>query len=330
MTHRPLGSTGVSVSAIGFGGWAIGGAWGAADDNTSRAALRRAVELGVSFFDTADVYGEGRSERLLGELKREHPHLFIATKAGRGLSPHVAAGYTRANIERFIDGSLQRLGVERLDLLQLHCPPDETYRSGQLFELMHALQPSGKVRFWGVSIETVDQGLLCLGEPLVRALQVIYNPLRQRPAETLLPRARERGVAVIARLPLASGLVTDSMTRQRAESLPADDHRNFNRTGAFFDAGETWSGLGGHLDLAFEAVGRLRKLYPSHRSLVELALRWCLSNPAVSVVIPGARTPAQVESHVAAADLPPLEPDLLSAVERVYQKHVAPVVHHRW
>src|SRR5437016_7208268 len=242
MKYRELGRTGWKVSEIGFGSWAIGGAWGDVDDRESLAALHRALDLGVNFFDTADVYGDGRSERLLARLKRERSEeIIIATKAGRRLEPHVASGYNRENLSAFIDRSLQNLETDALDLLQLHCPPTEVYYNPQLFEALDDFVKQGKIRYYGVSVEKVEEALKAIEFPNVQSVQIIFNIFRQRPAELFFAEARKRKVGIIARVPLASGLLSGKMSH--ANKFAKDDHRNFNRHGQVFDRGETFSGV---------------------------------------------------------------------------------------
>jgi len=325
--YRQLGSTGLRVSAVSFGAWAIGGTWGAADDAESLAALHRALDRGVNLFDTADVYGDGRSERLLGRLRRERPEPFlVATKAGRRLSPHLAEGYTAENLARFVERSLRNLGVEALDLLQLHCPPADVYYRPEVFAALEGLVTAGKVRHCGVSVERVEEGLKALEYPVVRTVQVVFNAFRQRPAERLLPEAGRRGVGILARLPLSSGMLAGGMTRQ--SRFAADDHRAANRHGEWFDRGETFSGV--DFEAGLEAVEALRPLLPPGATMAQLALRWILSHPEVSAAIPGARRPAQVDENAAAAGQPPLDRATLDAIGEVYRRRIAPLVHQRW
>lgn len=329
MRYRTLGKTGYSVSTISFGAWAIGGSWGTVDDDESLAALRKFVQLGGNFIDTADVYGDGHSERLIAKILREHPgRITVATKAGRRLDPHVPEGYTAGNIEAFVERSLQNLGVDTLDLVQLHCPPTPVYDDARLFDGLSEIQRKGKVRHWGVSVETIDEAMTAIQYENVCTVQVIFNMFRPRPAEALFDEAKRRNVGILARVPLASGLLTGKFERGR--TFAPDDHRNFNRLGQEFDAGETFSGLGDHLDAAYAAVDELRPLVPKGQTLAQFALRWILMNDAVSCAIPGARNVAQVAANVAASDLPPLTPEQLSAVRRIYHEMIAPHVAERW
>ena len=327
MEYRSLGRTGWVVSVVSFGAWAIGDAWGKVDDQESLAALHRAVDLGVNFFDTADVYGDGRSERLLARLRRERSEtIYVATKAGRRLSPHTADGYNRDNLTAFIERSLTNLQVETLDLVQLHCPPTDVYYRPEVFGVLDDLTRAGKIRFYGVSVERVEEALKAMEYPGVQSIQVIYNLFRQRPAELLLPQARQRSVGILARLPLSSGMLAGKMTA--SSTFAANDHRTFNRHGEAFDRGETFSGVDFEQGLA--AVEELRPLVASGSSMAAWALRWILMNEAVTCVIPGAKRPSQVEENASAADLGPLSDATLQKVQALYQERVKPWVHQYW
>ena len=316
------------MSEIGFGAWGIGGgAWGGADDAESMAALHAALDAGITFFDTADVYGDGRSERLISRLRRERSEPFrVATKAGRRLSPHVAAGYTAANIEAFVDRSLANLSVERIDLLQLHCPPTEVYYRPEMFAALDDLVAAGKIAFYGVSVEKVEEALKAIEYPNVQSVQIIFNAFRLRPTELFFKQAMRRQVAVIARVPLASGMLSGCLTRET--TFPDDDHRAFNREGAAFDKGETFSGV--PYETALAAVERLKPFVPEGSTLAQFALRWILAFEAVTCVIPGARGAARVIENAQAADLPPPAPETMGAVQEVYDSLVRPLIHHRW
>ena len=316
------------MSEIGFGAWGIGGgAWGGADDAESMAALHAALDAGITFFDTADVYGDGRSERLISRLRRERSEPFrVATKAGRRLSPHVAAGYTAANIEAFVDRSLANLGVERIDLLQLHCPPTEVYYRPEMFAALDDLMAAGKIAFYGVSVEKVEEALKAIEYPNVQSVQIIFNAFRLRPTELFFKQALRRQVAVIARVPLASGMLSGCLTRET--TFPDDDHRAFNREGAAFDKGETFSGV--PYETALAAVERLKPFVPEGSTLAQFALRWILAFEAVTCVIPGARGAARVIENAQAANLPPPAPETMGAVQEVYDSLVRPLIHHRW
>ncbi len=327
MKYRKFGRIGWDVSEIGFGAWAVGGAWGAVDDQQSIAAMKWALELGVNFFDTADVYGDGRSERLLGRLRKETQAPFhVVTKAGRRLSPHVAAGYNSENLAAFIDRSLQNLGVDSLELVQLHCPPTDTYYRPETFAAMDNLVKAGKVQHYGVSVERVEEGLKAIDFPNVESIQIIFNMFRHRPAERFLAEAQRRGVATIIRVPLASGLLTGKLT---AESrFEHDDHRNFNRHGEAFDVGETFSGV--PYEVGLQAVEELKSLVPAGASLAQLALRWILMFDGVSTIIPGGRTSRQVEDNSGASALPALTDLQLRSVRSIYDRYIRPSVHQRW
>ncbi|HEY6549007.1 MAG TPA: aldo/keto reductase [Vicinamibacteria bacterium] len=328
MQHRPLGRTGMAVSPISFGAWAIGGSWGPVDDEQSLAALHAAVDAGANFIDSADVYGDGHSERLVARLRRERPGeaIFVATKAGRRLPRQTVEGYSRENLHAWVERSLRNLETETLDLLQLHCPPSGLYDRDNVFGLLDELRAAGKVRHYGVSVETVDEALRALRHPNVQTVQVIFNAFRLKPAEALFPAAKAKGIGVLARVPLASGLLTG---RLRADSSFArDDHRHFNREGKAFDRGETFSGVPYEAGLA--AVERLRPLVPPGATLAQLALRFILMHDAVSCAIPGARTPEQARANAAAARLAPLSEEAMTAIRRVYDEDIRPLVHEHW
>lgn len=327
MRYRTLGKTGFEVSAISFGAWAIGGAWGTTDDDSALLALGRALDLGVNFFDTADVYGDGHSERLLARLRKARPERFrVATKAGRRANPHVASAYNRANLTAFIERSLQNLEVERLDLLQLHCPPTDVYYMPEAFDALDELVRAGKLEHYGVSVERVEEALKALEYPGVASVQIVFNLFRQRPAERFFSAAKAANVGILARLPLSSGMLTGKFTRE--SRFASDDHRAFNREGQAFDRGETFSGVDYELGLA--AVEELRAIVPANWSLTDLALAWILSFDAVSCAIPGARTREQAEQNVRAAELPPLSPSTLAQISDIYQRLIRPGVHQRW
>ena len=327
MKYRELGRTGWKVSEISFGAWAIGGSWGDVDDRESLAALHRAVDLGVNFFDTADVYGDGRSERLLARLRRErNEEIIIATKAGRRLDPHVAAGYNRENLSAFIERSLQNLETDALDLVQLHCPPTEVYYRPELFGVLDDFVQQGKIRFYGVSVENVEQALKAIEYPGVQTVQIIFNMFRQRPAELFFGEAKRRRVGILARVPLASGLLTGKLTAQ--SKFASDDHRAFNRHGEEFDRGETFSGI--DYGTGLQAVDELRSLMPAGMTMAQFALRWILMFDAVSCAIPGARRAAQAEDNARASDFPSLTSDTMRAIGEIYQRRIQPLVHQYW
>jgi aryl-alcohol dehydrogenase-like predicted oxidoreductase len=327
MRYRPLGRTGWNVSEISFGAWAIGGSWGDVDDKESLAALHAAIDSGVNFIDTADVYGMGHSERLIARLKRERrEEIIVATKAGRRLSSQTVAGYTAQNLETWINDSLQNLGMEALDLLQLHCPPTDLFYRPEVFGFLDELVKKGRLRYYGVSVERVEEALKAIEFPGVQTVQIIFNCFRQRPAELFFLQAEQKKVGILARVPLASGLLTGKL-RSDSQFSP-EDHRNFNRKGEAFDVGETFSGV--EYQLALEAVEELRTFVPQGMSMTQFALRWILSFPQVSCAIPGGKTPAQVRDNCQASELPALSPAALEGVREVYRKRIAPSVHQRW
>lgn len=327
MEYRRLGKTGWNISAISFGAWAIGSAWGRVNDKDSITTLHRALDLGVNFFDTADVYGDGRSERLLAQLKKDRKEtFFIATKAGRRLNPHTAAGYNKTNITAFIERSLENLNVDAIDLLQLHCPPAEVYYMPEVFGILDDLAKSGKIRFYGVSVEKVEEALKAIEYLGVQSIQIIYNIFRQRPADLFFTEARKRNVGILTRLPLSSGMLTGKLSRQ--STFEKDDHRSFNRYGEAFDRGETFSGL--DYDLSLDIVDQLRRLVPKGMTLTQFTLKWILMNPAVTCAIPGAKTPLQVEENIKSAELPYLADDVMKKIKNIYDEQVRPFVHHYW
>jgi aryl-alcohol dehydrogenase-like predicted oxidoreductase len=318
----------MTVSPISFGAWAIGGSWGPVDDEESMAALHAAVDAGTNFIDTADVYGDGHSERLVARLRRERPSdpIFVATKAGRRLPKQTVEGYSRDNLKAWVERSLRNLETEAIDLLQLHGPPSGLYDRDNAFGLLDELVASGKVRHYGVSVETVDEALRALHHPNVKTVQIIFNAFRLKPTEELFPAAQAKGIGVLARVPLASGLLTG---RLRADSSFArDDHRHFNREGKAFDKGETFSGVPYEAGLA--AVERLRPLVPPGATLAQLALRFVLMFDAVSCAIPGARTADQARANAAAALLPPLSEETMRAIRTVYDEDLRSLVHPHW
>jgi aryl-alcohol dehydrogenase-like predicted oxidoreductase len=327
MQYRELGRTGWKVSTISFGAWAIGSAWGPVQDEDSLAALHRAVDRGVNFIDTADVYGDGRSEQLVARLKRERKEeIIVATKAGRRLEQQTPEGYSRANLNAWIERSLKNLNVECIDLLQLHCPPTQVYYMPEVFGILDDLVKAGKLRYYGVSVEKVEEALKAIEFPGVQSVQIIFNLFRQRPTELFFNEARRRKVGILARVPLASGMLTGKMSRQTQFS--ADDHRSYNRHGEAFDRGETFSGV--DYEVGLQAVDELRALVPPGETLVQFALRWILMFDAVSCAIPGAKRPDQVEENVAAADLPPVSQESMARAQDIYEQRIKPLVHHYW
>jgi aryl-alcohol dehydrogenase-like predicted oxidoreductase len=327
MQYRPLGNTGWNVSAVSFGAWAIGGSWGEVDDGESLAALRRAVDLGVNFFDTADVYGDGRSEQLMARLRKEtRDEIIIATKAGRRLDPHTPEGYNRANLTAFVDSSLKNLETESIDLLQLHCPPSILYDRPEVFGILDDLVHQGKLRYYGVSVEKVSEALKAIDYPNVQTVQIIFNLFRRKPSYEFFGKARERKVGILARVPLASGMLTGKFSRET--SFAPEDHRNYNRYGQSFDQGETFSGV--DFETGLEAVEEIRRIVPSEMSLAQFALRWILMFDVVSCAIPGGKHPAQVEENVRAADLRPLSVAEMQAAKEIYNTHFRDQVEGKW
>jgi aryl-alcohol dehydrogenase-like predicted oxidoreductase len=327
MQYKALGRTGFEVSRISFGAWAIGGTWGEVDDAESMRTLHRALDLGVNFFDTADVYGDGHSERLLARLRRERREPFwVATKIGRRSDPHNAKSYTRVNLTAYVERCLKNLDTSAIDLLQIHCPPTDVFYMPEVFGVLDDLVKVGKVRFYGASVERAEEGLKALEYPALQSLQVVFNILRQRPAELLFPRALERQVGILARLPLSSGMLTGKLTR--ATQFHPDDHRSFNREGAAFSRGETFSGF--DYEKSLMVVEKLRALLPPGMTLPELALRFIAAFPAVTCSIPGARRPEQVEQNVKVGERGALDGELVQALVGVYESDVKPLVHQLW
>jgi len=327
MQYRELGRTGWKVSTISFGAWAIGGTWGDVKDDESLAALKRALDLGVNFFDTADVYGDGHSEQLLAKLRKERSEPFhVATKVGRRSNPHVASSYTRENLTAYVERCLKNLEVEALDLLQLHCPPTQVFYMPEVFGILDDLVKAGKLHHYGVSVEKVEEALKAIEYPNVQTVQLVFNIFRQRPMDLFFSEAQRRKIGILARIPLSSGMLTGKMTR--TSSFQEDDHRQFNRNGEGFDKGETFSGL--DYEIGLQAVEELRPLVPAGMTMTQMALRWILMSPAVTCAIPGAKRPAQVEENISAADLPPLSDEALNQIRDVYERLVRPYVHHYW
>src|ERR1017187_9170753 len=325
MDYRQLGRTGWNVSTISFGAWAIGGTWGPVEDTDSLKALHRAVDLGLNFFDTADVYGDGHSEQLLARLKKERKeNFYITTKAGRRLPQQTPEGYSRENLTAWIERSLKNLGTDTLDLLQLHCPPPAVLYMPEVFGVLDDLVKGGKLRYYGVSVEKVEEALKAIEFPGVQTIQIIFNLFRQRPAELLFPEAQRRRVGILARVPLASGMLSGRISRDR--KFAKDDHRNFNRHGEAFDRGETFAGV--DFETALRAVEDLKKLKPKEATLAQLALRWILEFPAVTCAIPGAKRASQVSENLAASDLPHLPKATRKKISAIYEGQIKALVHH--
>lgn len=328
MNYREFGRTGRSVSEIGFGAWAIGGSWGDVSEADAQAALNAALDAGTTFIDTADVYGDGRSEKIIADVLKarggERP--FVATKAGRRLSPHVSEGYNKDNLTMFVERSLKNLATDCLDLVQLHCPPTEVYYRPDVFEAMESLIKAGKIRNYGVSVEKVEEGLKAIEYPGVASVQIIYNIFRQRPADLFFSEAKRKGVAVIVRVPLASGLLTGKMNPQT--TFAADDHRAFNRNGEAFDKGETFSGV--PYEVALEVVEDIRRIVPGDVTMAQFALRWILMNEAVSTVIPGAKNADQANGNASASGIEEISPSMMEQLKAIYENRIAPHVHQLW
>jgi aryl-alcohol dehydrogenase-like predicted oxidoreductase len=327
MQYRILGKTGFTISDISFGAWAIGGAWGKVDDNESLAALNQAIDSGVNFIDTADVYGLGRSERLVAQLKRDRKaHIVVATKAGRRLPSQTVDGYTRENLTAWVEDSLRNLSTDSLDLLQLHCPPTAVYYQPEVFGYLDDLTAAGKIKHYGVSVERVEEALKAIEYPNVKTIQIIFNCFRLRPADLLFAEARKKNIGILARVPLASGMLTGKFNKD--SQFSPEDHREFNRQGQRFDRGETFSGV--DYEVALEAVEELRALVPPGVSLAQFALRWILMFEAVTCAIPGGKRPSQVADNCAASDLRPLNDRTMEAVAAIYRRKISPLVHQRW
>src|SRR5215472_508336 len=330
MNYRPLGRTGWKVSDISFGAWAIGGFWGHVSEPDALATLHRAIDCGVNFIDTADVYGDGRSERLIARLRKERKakkeEIIVATKAGRRLPKQTVEGYNRKNLAGWLEDSLQNLNTDTIDLLQLHCLPTALYDHAEVFSTLDDFVKEGKLRFYGVSVEKVEEALKAIAYPNVQSVQIIFNCFRLKPAEEFFARAQEKKVGILARVPLASGMLTGKLRRDSA--FPKDDHRNFNRHGEMFDVGETFSGV--DYDLGLQVVDELHRLVPAGMSMTQFALRWILMFDAVTCAIPGGKRPDQVADNCRTSDLAPLPPEAMAAVKRIYNEKIRAGVHSRW
>jgi aryl-alcohol dehydrogenase-like predicted oxidoreductase len=329
MNYRPLGRTGWKVSDISFGAWAIGGFWGPVSEPDALATLHKAIDCGVNFIDTADVYGDGRSERLIARLRKERKNkeeIIVATKAGRRLPQQTVPGYSRKNLAAWIEDSLRNLNTDVIDLLQLHCPPTDLYDHAEVFSTLDDFVKEGKLRFYGVSVEKVEEAMKAIAYPNVQSVQIIFNCFRLKPAEEFFPRAKGKKVGILARVPLASGMLTGKLGRD--STFPKDDHRNFNRHGEMFDVGETFSGV--DYDLGLRAVDELARLVPAGMSMTQFALRWILMFDAVTCAIPGGKRPGQVADNCRASDLPRLPADAMAGVKRIYEEEIRASVHSRW
>jgi len=328
MLYRTLGKTGFKISEISLGTWQVGGKWGDEfNEQSAEQIVNRAIDRGINFFDTADVYSDGLSERAVAKVVRSHQKkLYIATKCGRQINPHVSAGYTPEVLERFVEASLKNMQADCIDLIQLHCPPTEVYYRPEIFELFDKLKAQGKIRFLGVSVEKVEEASKAIEYPNVATVQIIFNMFRHRPAELFFEQARKHNVGVIVRVPLASGLLSGKITAQT--TFGKDDHRQFNRKGEAFDKGETFSGV--DFETGLKAVEKIKVLFPEDSSLAQWALRWILMFPEVSCVIPGASRAEQMEQNIKAAELPSLTQEQLSGVKKIYDDYIKNPVHHLW
>jgi aryl-alcohol dehydrogenase-like predicted oxidoreductase len=327
MKYRPLGRTGWNLSEISFGAWAIGGAWGRVSNDESLAALNKAIDRGVNFIDTADVYGDGRSERLIAQVKKDRKEeIIVATKAGRRLPRQTVEGYSRQNLTKWIEDSLLNLSTDTLDLVQLHCPPTALYDDVAVFLILDDLVKAGKIRYYGVSVETVEEALKAIQIPNVQSVQIIFNCFRQKPADLFLEQAKQKQVGILARVPLASGMLTGKLRPD--STFSADDHRNFNLHGEAFDVGETFSGV--DFPTGLEAVEEIRRLLPGGFTMGQFALRWILMFDAVTCAIPGAKTSEQARANCSASDLPALSAETMTAVRRIYDDKIRRLVHDRW
>ncbi|MGH3376222.1 MAG: aldo/keto reductase [Actinoallomurus sp.] len=325
METRELGRTDRQVGVVGLGAWQLGADWGQVSEDDALATLNAAVDAGVTFIDTADVYGDGRSEQIVGRLLKERPGLTVATKMGRRVAQEPSA-YTLDNFRAWNDRSRQNLGVDTIDLVQLHCPPTPVYSAGSVYDALDSLVEDGRIAAYGVSVETCDEALTAISRPGVATVQIILNAFRLKPLEKVLPAAIAAGVGIIARVPLASGMLSGRYDRDT--EFGPDDHRTFNRHGEAFDVGETFAGV--NYDTALAAVDRLRSLVPEGMTMAQFALRWIIEQPGVSVVIPGARNAEQARANAAVAHLSPLDDGTRASVSNVYDELVRPLVHDRW
>ena len=326
MKLRKFSDLGWSVSEIGLGCWAIGSEWGDVSDEDARKTLQTSLDKGVNFFDTADVYGDGRSEKFVGELlKSTSEKIYVATKTGRRLDPHNAEGYNINQIEPFVDRSLLNLGVDAIDLMQLHCPPTEAYSKAETYSMMDQLVQKGKIKYYGVSVETVEEAMEAIKYPNIKSVQIIFNIFRQKPAEVFFKEAAKKDIGIIVRVPLASGLLTGKMNSQ--STFPSNDHRNYNIQGKAFDVGETFAGV--PYNKGIDAVEELKKIIPEGFTLADMSLKWILSHPEVTVVIPGAKNSDQAQLNTAASDKGSID-NVMEQIQEIYKNIIKPEVHHRW
>ena len=327
MKYRELGKNGYKVSEISFGAWAIGGTWGTVKDDESMAALHKAIDLGVNFIDTADVYGDGHSEQLIQKLLKERSEdIIVATKIGRRLDPHVASGYNRKNLTAFTERNLKNLGTDALDLVQLHCPPTEVFYMPEVFGVMDDLVAAGKIKHYGVSVEKVEEALKAIEYPNVKTVQIIFNMFRQRPADLFFEQAKKKNIGILARVPLSSGMLTGKLKRD--STFEDDDHRKFNRNGEAFDKGETFSGV--DYNKSLDAVDKLKEICPGGMSLTQFALKWILMFDAVTCAIPGAKRISQAKENISVVDLPDLSEETMQQVKKIYEENIREDVHHLW
>lgn len=328
MQYRILGKTGFKISEISLGTWQVGGRWGSGFDHAlAEKILEAALDEGINFIDTADVYEAGESEKAVGKIvKKSKERIYVATKCGRQISPHVNSGYTPAVLRKYVEDSLKRLDIDCIDLIQLHCPPTEVYYRPEIFGEFEKLKSEGKILHLGVSVEKVEEAMKAIEFENVTTVQIIYNMFRQRPHEYLFKRAAEKNVGIIVRVPLASGLLTGKFTKK--SSFEPGDHRNFNRNGEMFDKGETFSGI--PFDVGIDAVEELKKKLPVEMTLTDLALKWILMKKEVSCIIPGASRTEQVHTNMKAMHLPALEDSMLKEIDHIYEKYIKNYVHQLW
>jgi len=328
MRYRTLGKTNINISELSLGTWQVGGRWGSDFDETNaEKILRQAIDAGVNFIDTADVYSAGASETAVGRVVRSRKEqVYVATKCGRQLQPHTSEAYQPKVLEQFVEESLQRTGLETLDLIQLHCPPTEVYYRPEIFEAFERMKEKGKIQHLGVSVEKVEEALKAIEYPNVASVQIIFNVFRQRPRELFFREAQRRNVGIIARVPLASGLLTGLYDQNT--TFQEGDHRHFNREGAAFDKGETFSGI--NYELGLKAVEALKKIFPDQKNLAPIALQWILQFDEVSCIIPGASKPRHLESNLSVSDLPPFTPEQFEQMNNIYEDYIKPEVHHLW
>ena len=328
MQYRKLGKTQYEISELSLGTWQVGGGWGSPfDDQKADQIINTAIDHGVNFIDTADVYDEGKSEAAVGRVVRSRSErIYVATKCGQQITPHVSDGYQPAVLQQFVEDSLRRTGLETIDLIQLHCPPTEVYYRPEIFELFDRLKEQGKIQYLGVSVEKVEEGLKAIQYPNVASVQIIFNVFRQRPSELFFQEAYQHNIGIIARVPLASGMLTGLYSTDT--TFGQGDHRSFNRNGEAFDKGETFSGI--DYELGLEAVEELKRLFPDHENLAPLALQWILQFKEISCIIPGASKLAHVQSNLSVYDLPPLGANKTSQMNEVYARYIRPQVQQRW